>query len=51
MPTEKGLQIGIRAERRSNSRGVEYMLVIYNRQAQEYIIQSMEKILCGEYCD
>lgn len=51
MPTEKGLQIGIRAERRSSSRGVEYMLVIYDRQAQEYIIQSMGKILCGECCD
>ena len=51
MPTEKGLQIGIRAERRSSSRGVEYMLVIYDRQAQEYIIRNMGKILCGECCD
>ena len=30
---------------------IEYMLVIYDRQAQEYIIQSMGKILCGECCN
>ncbi len=46
LPTEKGSQIGIRAERRS-SRGVDYMLVIYGRQAQEYIVQNMEAILNG----
>ena len=48
MPTEKGIQIGIRAEKRNSSRGVEYMLVLYDRQAHEYIVQNMEKILCGE---
>lgn len=48
IPTEEGIQLGIRAERKSNSRGMEYMLVIYGRQAQEYIVQNMEKILYGE---
>lgn len=48
LPTEKGTLLGIRAERRNSSKGVEYMLVIYGRQAQEYIVQNMEKILCGE---
>lgn len=48
VPTEKGIKLGIRAERRSNSRGVEYMLVIYGKQAQEYIVHNMEKILYGE---
>ena len=48
LPTEKGIQIGIRAERRSSSKGIEYMLVIYNKQAQEYIVQNLEKILYGE---
>lgn len=50
MPTQKGIQLGIRAERRSH-RGMEYMLVLYNRQAQEYIVQNLEKILCGEVKD
>ncbi len=47
-PTQKGIQLGIRAERRSNSRGIDYMLVIYGKQAQEYIVQNLEKILLGE---
>lgn len=51
LPTEKGTQLGIRAEKRSNSRGVEYMLVIYNRQAQEYIVENLEAILYGEVAD
>ena len=51
LPTEKGIQLGIRAERRSSSRGVEYILVIYGKQAQEYIVQNIEKILCGEVAD
>lgn len=45
LPTEKGIRLGIRAERRSSSRGVEYMLVIYGKQAQEYLVQNMERIL------
>ena len=48
VPTEKGCQIGIRSERRNSSRGVEYMLVIYGKQAQEYIVRNMEKIIYGE---
>lgn len=48
MPTQKGIQLGIRAERRNNSKGMEYMLLIYGKQAQEYIVQNLEKILCGE---
>ena len=45
MPTEKGVKFGIYAERRVNSRGVEYARVMYNQQAQTYIIQNMEYIL------
>ena len=45
LPTEKGNQIGIRAEKRNGSKGVEYMLVIYGKQAQEYIVQNMAAIL------
>lgn len=51
LPTETGIKLGIRTEKRSNSRGVEYMLVIYGKQAQEYIVQNIEKILCGEVAD
>ena len=48
MPTQKGTQLGIRAERRSNGRGMDYMMLIYGKQAQEYIVQNLEKILLGE---
>lgn len=51
MPTQKGIQLGIRAERRNSSRGVDYMLLIYGKQAQEYIVQNLEKILCGEVAE
>ena len=43
LPTEKGIQLGIRSERRSSSKGIEYMLVIYNKEAQKYIVQNLEK--------
>lgn len=51
MPTEKGIQLGIRAERRSSRRGVEYMLIVYGKPAQEYIVQNMENILYGEVAE
>ena len=44
MPTEKGLQLGIRAEKRTGSSGMDYMIIIYGKQAQEYIVKNMEKI-------
>ena len=51
MPTQKGTRLGIRVERRSNSRGMDYMMLIYGKQAQEYIVQNLEKILCGEVAE
>ncbi|MDD7298165.1 hypothetical protein [Fibrobacter intestinalis] len=48
MPTEKGRRIGIRAERMVNLKGTDYMYVVYNKQAQEYIVQNMEAILHSE---
>lgn len=51
MPTEKGIELGIRTEKRSYNGGVEYIIVIYGKQAQEYIVQNMEKILSGEVAD
>lgn len=48
IPTEKGELLGIRATRRSSARGVDYMLVTYDKHAQEYIVHNLDKILCGE---
>lgn len=44
LPTEKGTQIGIRSERR-RGQYEEYMVVIYGRSAQEYIVNNIESIL------
>lgn len=51
LPTEKGAQLGIRAERRSSLSGMDYMRIIYGKQAQEYIVKNMELILSGEVLD
>ncbi|MCD8231745.1 MAG: hypothetical protein LUD14_08010 [Clostridiales bacterium] len=48
MPTEKGIQIGIRAEKRVSFNGAEYFLVLYDQQAQEFLVQNMEMILRGD---
>ena len=48
MPTQKGIQLGIRAERRNSSRGTDYLLLVYGKQAQEYIVQNLEQILSGK---
>lgn len=45
LPSERGSQIGIRAERRTNSSGRDYMRIIYGKQAQEYIVKNMKVIL------
>ena len=45
LPTEKGKKLGIREEKRTNSQGKDYIRVIYNQQAQEYIVRYMEDIL------
>lgn len=51
LPTEKGVQLGIRAEERSSARDGDYKLLIYGKQAQEYIVRNMEAILKGESAD
>ncbi|MCD7745526.1 MAG: hypothetical protein LUI13_09645 [Lachnospiraceae bacterium] len=47
-PTEKGRQIGISSEKRRSMAGAEYIRVIYGREAQEFIVQNLERILNGE---
>lgn len=48
IPTEKGAHLGIRAEKKCNENGIEYMLVIYNEVAQEYIVTMLDVILSGK---
>lgn len=46
--TEKGLQIGLYPEHRTSMRGDEYDIVMYNQQAQEFIVENLERIMSGE---
>ena len=48
LPTEKGEDIGIRTGKRKDSRGKEYVYIIYNQQAQEFLVQNMARILGRE---
>jgi len=45
--TEKGRAIGIYSEERESSQGKRYVVLIYNRNAQQFIIDNMENILDG----
>lgn len=51
VPTQKGESIGIRSEVRKSMRGVDYMATIYGKEAQEFIVKNIEKIMTGEVCD
>ena len=43
-PTEKGKYMGIAIEKRQGMRG-EYLTVVYNKQAQQFIIDNMDAVL------
>ncbi len=43
-PTEKGKHMGIAVEKRQGMRG-EYLTVVYNKQAQQFIIDNMDAVL------
>lgn len=47
IPTAKGREIGIYTEEREGAQGRKYLIVIYNRNAQQFIIDNMENILDG----
>ena len=47
MPTEKGKQLGIYTEVRDYGNRT-YLAVIYNRSAQEFIVENLERIVNGE---
>ena len=45
--TEKGREIGIYSEERESSNGRRYVVLIYSRKAQQFIIDNIENILDG----
>lgn len=45
IPTQRGLQIGIRSEKRIGSSGNVYLVVIYGKQAQKFLVENMGVIL------
>lgn len=50
MPTAKGRELGIYTEVRSMP-GNTYLAVIYNRKAQEFVVQNLEIMVNGETAD
>ena len=44
LPTAAGNRLGITVEKRQSMRG-EYMVVVYNKQAQQFIIDNMDAVL------
>lgn len=47
VPTDKGRQLGIYTEERESMQGRKYEAVIYNKEAQEFIVNNMVNILDG----
>lgn len=47
MPTEAGKQIGLRADKRSNSNR-EYVVVLYEPQAQQFLLDHYWEIVTGQ---
>lgn len=47
-PTEKGMEIGIRTEKRFDANGYQFDYVEYDQNAQRFIVENMGKILGRE---
>ena len=47
-PTPLGAKIGISVEQRTSSSGNIYQVVVYNKAAQQFLIQNFDKYLNGE---
>ena len=47
-PTEQGNSIGISTEVRTGQRG-EYTVVVYNKEAQTFIVDNLEAIITLKY--
>ncbi len=43
--TDKGTENGIKSERRTNSRGEEYLYITYGQTAQELIVANMDQMM------
>ena len=48
LPTEKGKEIGIYTEKRERLVGPSYIVVMYNEEAQYFIVNHLEEIFLGE---
>ena len=48
LPTEQGSNIGISTEVRTGQRG-EYTVVVYNKEAQAFIVDNLEAIIALKY--
>ena len=47
LPTPKGKELGMTSETRINDDGNWYKIVLYNRAAQGFIIDNINRIICG----
>lgn len=45
VPTEQGKELGMYTEKRMGKTGTRYIVTIYGKKAQEYIISNLEQIL------
>ena len=48
VPTENGMQLGIRTEERVRTDGAGYVVTLYGQQAQEFIVEHLEAMRAGE---
>ena len=48
VPTDKGLQLGIRTEERVRADGAGYVVTIYGQQAQEFIVDNLDAMIRSE---
>lgn len=48
VPTDKGLQLGIRTEERVRADGTGYLVTLYGQQAQEFIVENLEAMIISE---
>lgn len=48
VPTDKGLQLGIRTEERVRADGAGYVVTLYGQQAQEFIVDNLDAMILSE---
>ncbi len=49
VPTDRGMQLGIRTEERVRVDGAGYVVTLYGKQAQEFIVDNLEAMLRSEF--